>query len=284
MRWAVPSFVIPDTVAGNVRFLRGRVPEVALCFFETGGCLAYTDADLPAIGETADLRFHVHLPTDLAWESGEDPGQAAAAAFRNAFSVFSLAAYLKPRLAILHPPAADGVRASDLLAAFLENWQSVSDVPLCLENTPESPLTDLDQKLFGPGGYRLCLDAGHLMGYHQEKLLDLPILQSTSIIHWSAPCGGDRHHPLTELTQTERETAREILRRTIRRVHTAYRGLQLAGHRSLPPRTQGALGRRSRNGGLTDSPPPGLSSARGRRGNNGGEQKRTVTGAHQELA
>ena len=188
MRWAVPSFVIPDTVAGNVRFLRDRVPEVALCFFETGGCLAYTDADLPAIGETADLRFHVHLPTDLAWESGEDPGQAAVAAFRNAFSVFSLAAYLKPRLAILHPPAADGVRASDLLAAFLENWQSVSDVPLCLENTPESPLTDLDQKLFGPGGYRLCLDAGHLMGYHQEKLLDLPILQSTSIIHWSAPC------------------------------------------------------------------------------------------------
>ena len=87
-------------------------------------------------------------------------------------------------------------------------------MPLCLENTPESPLTDLDQKLFGPGGYRLCLDAGHLMGYHQEKLLDLPILQGTSIIHWSAPCGGDRHHPLTELTQTERETAREILRRT----------------------------------------------------------------------
>ena len=87
-------------------------------------------------------------------------------------------------------------------------------MPLCLENTPESPLTDLDQKLFAPGGYRLCLDAGHLMGYHQETLLDLPILQSTSIIHWSAPCGGDRHHPLTELTQTERETAREILRRT----------------------------------------------------------------------
>ena len=155
MRWAVPSFVIPDTVAGNVRFLRGRVPEVALCFFETGGCLAYTDADLPAIGETADLRFHVHLPTDLVWESGEDPGQAATAAFRNAFAVFSLAAYLKPRLAILHPPAADGVRASGLLAAFLKNWQSVSGVPLCLENTPESPLTDLDQKLFGPGGYRL---------------------------------------------------------------------------------------------------------------------------------
>ena len=161
---------------------------MALCFFETGGCLAYTDADLPAIGETADLRFHVHLPTDLAWESGEDPGQAAAAAFRNAFSVFSLAAYLKPRLAILHPPAADGVRASDLLAAFLENWQSVSDVPLCLENTPESPLTDLDQKLFGPGGYRLCLDAGHLMGYHQEKLLDLPILQSTSCLLYTSRC------------------------------------------------------------------------------------------------
>ena len=94
MRWAVPSFVIPDTVAGNVRFLRGRVPEVALCFFETGGCLAYTDADLPAIGETADLRFHVHLPTDLVWESGEDPGQAASAALRNGLAVFSMYAYL----------------------------------------------------------------------------------------------------------------------------------------------------------------------------------------------
>ena len=214
MHWAVPSFVIPDTVAGNVRFLKGRVPEVALCFFETEGCLAYTDADLPEPGEAGSLRFHVHLPTDLIWGSGGNPEEAADAAFRDAFAVFSLAAYLKPRLAILHPPAAEGARASELLAAFLENWQSVSDVPLCLENMPESPLTDLDRKLFGPGGYRLCLDAGHLMSYHQEKLLDLPILQSTAIVHWSAPCGGDRHRSLTELSESERETARKILSRT----------------------------------------------------------------------
>lgn len=208
MHWAVPSFVIPDTVAGNVRFLKGRVPEVGLCFFETQGCLAYTEKDLPSDEEAAGLRFHIHLPVDLDWERG------ARAVFGDAWSVFAKASPLRPHLAVLHPPVADGDRSSSLLAAFLKRWQAETDVPLCLENTPESPLFDLDPGLFREDGFAVCLDAGHLMGYHQERLLDLPLLTRTAIIHWSAPCGGDRHRPLTELTGEERETAREILRRT----------------------------------------------------------------------
>jgi len=204
----VPSFVVPDTVAGNVRFLKGRVPEIGLCFFETRGCLAYTEKDLPSDGEAAGLRFHVHLPVDLDWERG------GGAVFRDAWAVFSKARALNPHLAVLHPPAADGARASDLLAAFLQRWQAETAVPLCLENTPESPLYDLDPGLFAEGRFAVCLDAGHLMGYHQERLLDLPLLERAAIVHWSAPCGGDRHGPLTELSGQERETALEILRRT----------------------------------------------------------------------
>ena len=44
---AAPSFVLPGNIVENVRFLAGRVEEVALCFFENAACLAYTEQDLP---------------------------------------------------------------------------------------------------------------------------------------------------------------------------------------------------------------------------------------------
>ena len=216
LRWALPSWTAPGTAADNARLLEGRVPEIGLCFFETKACLAYGDGDIPPAGlrgwdqdsPARPMRYHVHLPADFDWEA-----QAPEAIAETAFAVFAKASRLAPARAVLHPPAdMEGGRASALLAGFLEAWRKRSPVRVLLENVRGAPLADLDPLLFGDGGFGVCLDAGHLMGYRQDALLESPLPRQAELFHWSAPGGCDRHRPLTELLPEERETALRILR------------------------------------------------------------------------
>lgn len=214
--WAAPSFVMPGTVAENVRFMAGTAPEVALCLFETKGTLAYTKADLPAPGEGRGpqgkpLRYHAHLPVDLPWQEGRTVAEAAKAACDAALAVLGVVEGLAPRLCVLHPPLLGAGRDAALLAAFLERWQAACGLPVLLENIGGAPLVDLPRDLFARGAFGVCIDAGHLMGYHQEALLDTGLPGMASLVHWSAPGGLDRHRPLAELTDTERATARRLM-------------------------------------------------------------------------
>ena len=219
LRWAAPSFVMAGTVAENVRFTKGQVPEMALCLFETAGCLAYTEADLPAAGERlgpggAPMRFHAHLPVDLPWEEGASPRERGGRACETALAVLARVADLEPCLCVLHPPCLGPDTDAALLDAFLERWTMRSAVPVLLENIGGAPLFDLPRSLFGPGAYGVCLDAGHLMGYHQEPLMDTDLPGLVRLMHWSAPGGGDRHRPLTEFTAAERQMALRVVRAT----------------------------------------------------------------------
>lgn len=94
---AAPSWVVPDTLAANCRFLAGRVDEVGLLFFETKACLAYTRQDLPPDLAGLPLAWHVHLPLDLPWH---DPEETA----RVCLALMDKAAFLGARRAVLHPP------------------------------------------------------------------------------------------------------------------------------------------------------------------------------------
>ncbi len=215
LRWALPSWTAPGTAADNARLLEGRVPEIGLCFFEAEACLAYGDGDIPPAGlrgwdqerPARPMRYHVHLPTDFDWEA-----QAPSAIAETAFAVFARAGRLAPEKAVLHPPAdMPGMRASALLASFLRTWRRLSPARILLENVKGAPLADLDPELFGDEGFGVCLDAGHLMGYRQDALLASPLPRQAELFHWSAPGGGDRHRPLTELLPQERATAVRLL-------------------------------------------------------------------------
>ncbi|MDE7240477.1 cobamide remodeling phosphodiesterase CbiR [Desulfovibrio sp.] len=211
MKLAAPSLVLPGTVAENARFLAGRVEEAGLCCFETAGCLAYTEADLPRDLAALPLRWHVHLPVDLPWGEG---GEAAAAA---ALAVFGRVAYLSPRLAVLHPPTdcpADAAR--EALAAFGRRWRREAAPPLLLENIPGCQLTELGAAFLEGEGLGVCLDVGHLLGYAQAELLASGLPERARLVHWSAPGphpGKDRHLPLPALTGGQGAVARALLRR-----------------------------------------------------------------------
>lgn len=213
MRFAAPSFVLPGSVAKNARFLAGRVEEVGLCCFETAGCLAYTETDLPPGLRALPLRWHVHLPVDLAWAEG---GEAAAGA---ALAVYARVAFLSPELAVLHPPTEMPVEAArEALAAFAARWRAREAPPLLLENIRGCELTELGAAFLDGHGLGVCLDVGHLLGYAQNRLLASELPERAALVHWSAPGHGsgpacDRHLPLTRLTRAQARVALGLLRR-----------------------------------------------------------------------
>lgn len=209
---------MPGSMAENARFLAGKVAEVGLCCFEAAPSAAMSEAELPAGLADLPLTWHVHLPTDLPAASG---GDAARAALR----VWERAAFLRPRLGVLHlpPPATgpDGPSGETWLRDFLRVWRGAGLDPalLALENVRDaSPLAYKDAL---PGlGTSLCLDMGHAMAYGQEDVLGAEELMArVAVAHWSAPGTPgregepvDRHLPLTAWTPEQRRTADKAAR------------------------------------------------------------------------
>ena len=68
-RVGVTSFVIPDDIVSNVRFVADKVDTVQLLFFESGfNSQLDNPIDVPALKQVADendLTYTVHLPTDI---------------------------------------------------------------------------------------------------------------------------------------------------------------------------------------------------------------------------
>lgn len=249
MRLAAPSCVIPGTVAENADALaacvtacvatgavpaRGggpRVPacpaaspapfpqlaEIALCFFEAEACAAYGDDDLPPRLATLPFAWHAHLPVDLDWSRG-----GAAAADRARY-VLDRASFLAPRAAVLHAPelppghAAPRARSvAQLLAGFARRWYARGGPPLLLENTASCDVACLGADFLATHGLGFCLDAGHLLGYAQHRLLASTLPERAALVHWSAPgpvAGRDRHLALDALTPAQGAVARALLAR-----------------------------------------------------------------------
>lgn len=211
-RLAAPSFVLPGDVAENSRFLAGRVDEVALCFFETQACLAYTRADIPPELATlpgrsgAPLRWHVHLPLDLPWPATPDAAACRDTALL-ALRVLARAGHLAPRCAVLHAPAGEPEEQRRMLTAFLETWRRRCSVPLLLENTAECDVLSLGEDFLFTRGASFCLDVGHAMGYGQRTLIRSSLPARAAMIHWSAPGAGHAHAALTAWTPEQRRTA-----------------------------------------------------------------------------
>lgn len=210
--FAVPSCVLPATVADNARFLAKRVTEVGLCLFEAQPCLAYGVEDLPVALAELPLRWHVHLPVDVPWEAG---GAAAAAL---ALAVLHKVSYLQPHLAVLHPPAplAGNTDAQGLLLEeFRKAWYKHCHIPVLLENIDICDLTTLPQSLWeGDTAFGVCLDVGHALGFAQEALLaHTQLLNKVRLVHWSAPGVHDQHLPLTRWTPEERAIVEGLVSR-----------------------------------------------------------------------
>jgi hypothetical protein len=199
---AAPSFVIPAGAADNAYFLEPYFAEIALLFFETEACLAYTEKDLPADLAHLDVSWHVHLPLDLPWEAG------MGTVWEKLTGLMKKVAYLSPRTWVLHPPTKPG-----LLIDLAERCRAAGINPqdVLLENVEEADLCPLWDEIL-TAGFSTCLDLGHIIAYNQHPVLELPEIWKTArMLHIYAPGKKGRHTGLAELDGRGQDILRHMI-------------------------------------------------------------------------
>jgi hypothetical protein len=182
---AAPSWIWPGTAAENARRLaaardRFSLPlaECGLLLLKTDACLNYGPDDLPGATRPGGLSYHLHLPLDLPWEAGMDAVHGVLERLLEATR------HLDPGSLVLHPPVDPALLPP--LAEVMDRL-GVARKRLLLENTRDCDLVDLYCELKGLG-FGVCLDLGHVLAYHQERVLDLPGLgDRVGMLHLSAP-------------------------------------------------------------------------------------------------
>jgi len=201
---AAPSCVLPAGVAENCTFLAPHVDEIALAFFETEACLAYTETDLPPGLAQLPVSWHMHLPLDLPWEAGT--AQVAAVVL----GLKARAAHLAPGRFVLHPPREPQALA-ELTAALAAG--GVAPGQLLVEN-----IAGRDLALLWPAicalGLGVCLDLGHMLVHGQQDFLALPgMFERTRMLHLNAPDPQKpaRHAPLDLLDGEGRALCGQLL-------------------------------------------------------------------------
>lgn len=219
---AVPSWVVPGTAAENAAFLLdevSRLPtttlfrftEMGLCCFETRSSLDCPITDYPTA--SSSLSFHVHLPTDLAWTSGDAPDLCLRLMERFAHLASTDGSTLLR--AVLHPPASG--LSDSFMAAFVERWTAAGRNPadLLLENHRDITAPAF-LSLLNRHPVSVCLDVAHMLTYNQHPLLSALAPSRVRLLHWSAPGpvpGKDAHLPLTALTPAELDISRAAAHR-----------------------------------------------------------------------
>lgn len=175
---AAPSCVLPAPVSENCIFLAPEFDEIALAFFETEACLAYTGQDLPPGLAQLPVSWHMHLPLDLPWGAGVERVAEIVLELRRRI------AFLSPGSFVLHPPQEPDQLAG--LALLLEKGGLPLEA-LLVENIAGRDLAQHWQVISGLG-LGVCLDLGHMLVHGQEDFLDLPELFSrTRMVHLNAP-------------------------------------------------------------------------------------------------
>jgi sugar phosphate isomerase/epimerase len=208
-RIGTTSYIIPDDILPNVRWLAGQVQDVELVLFELDDGFHNLPTpevieELNGLATQHDLSYTVHLPLDL--RLGEE-GEPQHVSLRKAQKVIDCTLRLQPRAYILH---LDGREARDGLMT-VENWEKQAAVALaevmewagdasrlCVENLDHYPPDFWDGVLSREGRVSRCVDIGHLWLEGHDPL---PFLRRhlgrTRVIHLHGVAGRDHlslHH------------------------------------------------------------------------------------------
>jgi sugar phosphate isomerase/epimerase len=173
-RLGTTSYIIPDDILPNARYLAGRVSDLELILFEVDdgpNNLPSPEAinELSQIASQHDLTYTVHLPLDLKLgDHGSEQDQSLIKAKR----VIDCTHELNPRAYVLHLDGKSVRTSSDAVA--IKRWQDQSVRALeivsewagnanrlAVENLETYPL-DFIQPVLERIPVSRCVDIGHL--------------------------------------------------------------------------------------------------------------------------
>jgi len=200
-RLGTTSYILPDDILPNVRFLADKVQDIELVLFEVDdgpNNLPSPEVvgELAALAETHDLTFTVHLPLDLRLGGGGDEGHVSLV---KAKRVIDCTRTLNPWAYVLHLdgkellsplPAGEGpgvrekswqahsIRALELAATWAGGAER-----LAVENLERYPL-DFILPVIERMPVSRCVDIGHLWLDGHDPLPYLrAALPRTRVIH-----------------------------------------------------------------------------------------------------
>ncbi len=230
-RLGTTSYIIPDDILPNARYLAGKVQDIELILFEVDdgpNNLPSLDVidELSKIAQDHDLTYTVHLPLDLKLgDDGSDRDQSLVKAKR----VIDCTCGLDPWAYVMHLDGKAVRTSTD--AELIERWQDQSvraleivsewaggPEKLAVENLETYPL-DFIQPMLDRIPVSRCVDVGHLWLDGHDPL---PYLQAalprTRVIHIHGIAERD-HRSLAFMPQEKVRAVWEEL------VHANYEGV-----------------------------------------------------------
>ncbi|MCC6147695.1 MAG: sugar phosphate isomerase/epimerase [Anaerolineaceae bacterium] len=219
-RLGTTSYILPDDLIPNVRFLTGKVQDVELILFDIqGGPSNLPDAatveELGRLAEEHNLTYTVHLPLDLRLDEN---GGSDHISLRQAQRVIECTRPLHPWAYVAHldrsalPALFDlqnqaqwvkqAARALECTAGWIED-----PVSLAVENLEGYP-PEVNLPVLELVPASLCIDIGHLWrdGHAAPPYLDL-YLERARVVHLHGV--GERDHASLV------HTPPDVLRRTL---------------------------------------------------------------------
>ena len=195
-RLGTTSYILPDDILPNVRFLADKVQDVELVLFEVDDGpnnlpTPEVVAELAALAQESGQTYTVHLPLDLRLGAGGDEGHVSLV---KAHKVIECTRALRPWAYVLHFDGRE-VRAG-ATPARMERWQTESARALDLvagwaggpewlavENLEGYPL-DFIQPVLERVPVSQCVDIGHLwLDGHDPVPYLRDALPRTRVIH-----------------------------------------------------------------------------------------------------
>lgn len=230
-RLGTTSYIIPDDILPNARYLAGKVRDIELILFEVDdgpNNLPSSEVihELTKIAQDHDMTYTVHLPLDLKLgEDGSERDQSLVKAER----VIDCTRGLDPWAYVLHLDGKSVRTSTD--AELIKRWQDQSvraleivsawaggPDKLAVENLETYPL-DFIQPVLDRIPVSRCVDVGHLWLDGHDPI---PYLQAalprTCVIHMHGIAERD-HRSLAFLPQ---EKVRAVLHELI---HANYSGV-----------------------------------------------------------
>lgn len=214
-RIGTTSYIIPDDIIPNVRFLARQVDDIELVLFEVDdGPNNLPDSsaihELRRLAEENDLTYTVHLPLDLRLADKDGKQHQSLIKARK---VIECTAGLNPWAYVLHLDGREELENNDPHKKAAWNDQAVealdivskwagNEALLAVENLEHYPIHFWDEVL-GRSKASRCIDVGHLWLDHQDPIAYFEShLQRARVLHMHGIKGRD-HKSLANVPRDE---------------------------------------------------------------------------------
>jgi sugar phosphate isomerase/epimerase len=172
-RIGTTSYIIPDDILPNARYLAGKVRDIQLVLFELDDQSNLPNRaainELNAIGGQNDLTYTVHLPLDLSLAANGDETHISLLKARR---VIESTRDLNPRAYVVHLEGKEERNATDPAVLYRWKEQAVRSLNivsgycgdiqrLAVENLENYPV-DFNDTVIRQSGCSRCIDIGHL--------------------------------------------------------------------------------------------------------------------------